>query len=163
MNIDDRLRKLEDQDDRKWQRLIFLLRKHLDIWAHKYLKSYWGQMKLSYMPVLFNISIDGSTAMEIARETMILKQTVSRTIKELEEKGMVVSKKNKNDRRSELLELTPTGKQFVLDSHLESQKLQDVYKELVGEKKLAIAEEVLNKIIQYHESLHTGEEEYLGD
>ena len=76
---------------------------------------------------------------------------------------MIVSKKNENDRRSELLELTPKGKQFALDAHTESNKLRDTYIELVGAKKLAIAEEVLNKIIQYHESQNTGEEEYFGD
>ena len=163
MNIDDRLREFDKMDDRKWQRLIFLMRKHLDIWAHKHIRPKWGQVKLSFMPVFFNISPEGSTAMEISRKSMILKQTVSRTIKELEEKGMIVSKKNENDRRSELLELTPKGKQFALDAHTESNKLRDTYIELVGAKKLAIAEEVLNKIIQYHESQNAGEEQYFGD
>lgn len=163
MNIDDRLREFDKQDDRKWQRLVFLLRKHLDIWSHKHIRPKWREVKLSYMPVFFNISPEGSTAMEISRKSMILKQTVSRTIKELEEKGMIVSKKNNNDRRSELLELTSKGKQFALDAHTESQKLRETYMELVGAKKLAIAEEVLNKIIAYHESQNTGEEEYFGD
>jgi|GEM_PF-595376 len=163
MNIDDRLREFAKHDYGKWQRLIFLLRKHLDIWTHKHIKPFWGQMKLSYMPVFFSIGLEGSTAMEIARKSMTLKQTVSRTIKELEEKGMIVSKTNKNDKRSELLELTQKGKQLMMDAHHETQKLQETYKELVGEKKLAIAIEVLNKLIEYHESLNTGEEEYLGD
>ncbi|MVT08413.1 MarR family winged helix-turn-helix transcriptional regulator [Chitinophaga tropicalis] len=163
MSIDERLQELEDKDHERWQRLTYLMRKHLDIWTHKYIKPYWKEMKLSYMPVLFNIDVQGSTAMDISRATMIRKQTVSRTIKELEEKGIVTSKINKNDRRSELLELTEKGKQLALDAQLEAKRQEEIYKGLVGEKKYAIAMEVINKIINYHESLDIGEDEYYGD
>jgi DNA-binding MarR family transcriptional regulator len=164
MKIEDRIREYEKDYGRNWQRLIFLLRKHLDIWSHKHIKTYWGQMKLSYMPVICNITVDGgSTAMDIARKSMIVKQTMSRTLKELEEKGMIVSKTNKNDKRSEYLELSDSGKQLILEANIESAKLLDTYKELVGEKNLDITIEVINKIIAYHESLNIAEDEHFGD
>lgn len=163
MDINDRIKAFDKEKDCNWQRLIFLLRKHLDIWGHKNIKPFWGQMKISYMPVIFNIKVDGSTVMDIARESMIVKQTVSRTVKELEEKGMITSKINKDDKRSELLELTPKGKQMVLDSRQQANHLHETYKKLVGAKDLKIAEDVIKKIIEYHESLNTHNEEDFGD
>lgn len=87
MDIDERIRDFEKQAHKNWHRTVFILRKHLDIWTHKSIKPYWGQMKISYMAVICNISIDGSTAAEIAQKSMIMKQAMSRTLKDLHEKG----------------------------------------------------------------------------
>lgn len=163
MKTEDRLRAYERGKARNWQRLIYVLRKHLDIWGHRNIKPFWGQMKISYMPVICNIGVDGTTAMEISRNSMTVKQTMSRTIKELEEKGMIVSKTNKNDKRSECLELTPAGKKMMLETYAELDKLMETYKELVGEKNLDITINTINKIISYHESLGSHEDEHLGD
>jgi DNA-binding MarR family transcriptional regulator len=164
MKMDDQLRHYEQDYENNWQRLSFLLRRHHDIWAHQYIRPYWGgQMKLSYMPVIYNISVDGSTVMDISRNSMTVKQGISRTVKELEEHGMIVPKKNQQDKRSELLELSKKGKQFVLDARKDLEELQAAYKELVGEEELAIAVKVINKIIKYHESQYTGEESNMGE
>jgi len=155
--IDQQLRTLESLKGKNWQRLIFVLRRHLDMWAHRNVRPNWGQMKLSYMPVIFNISVDGSTASEIAKKSMVTKQAMSRTIKELESNGMIVGNKDKSDRRIERLELTSVGKQLILDANLDQLKMVEIYKELVGEKDLDIAVNVLNKIISYHENLDLDE------
>lgn len=153
MKIDDRLREIENQKYRNWQRLIYILRRHLDIWSHKNIRPEWGQMKLSYWPVICNIAAEGSTAMEISRSSMVAKQSMSRTIKELEEKKMITSKPSKDDRRSERLQLTASGKQLIVDANDNVFKLMETYKELVGEKNLETTINTLNKIIEYHESL----------
>jgi DNA-binding MarR family transcriptional regulator len=160
---DKQLKAFEGLQDKNWQRLIFNLRKHLDFWAHRNIKPHWGQMKISYMPVICNISVDGSTTSELARLTMISKQNMSRTIRELAEKGMIVSKVNSYDKRSEKLELTESGKQLVLDANTDVFRMSTIYKKLVGAKDLEIAVNVLNRIIDYHESLETGTEELLED
>lgn len=151
--IEDRLKEHQKNRDCNWQRLIFVLRKHLDIWSHQNIKPYWGEVKISHMPVIFNINMEGSTSIDIARKSMIAKQSISRTIKELQEKGFVQTKPMKHDKRSELLVLSEEGKQFVLEASDAAVSLQQSYKQLVGEEKLAIAEEVINKIIAYHEQL----------
>jgi len=159
--IEDRLKEHEKNRDCNWQRLIFVLRKHLDIWTHQNIKPYWGgDIKISHMPVIFNINMNGSTSIDIARKSLTAKQSISRTIKELQEKGFVVPKPMKNDKRSELLELTTEGKEFVLQASDAASKLQENYKQLVGAEKLSIAEEVINKIIAYHEQLEEGSGDY---
>lgn len=158
MHIDNRIKDFEKQGHSNWPRLISILRKHLEIWAHNNIKPYWGQMKMSYMPVICNISIDGSMAADISQKSMIVKQAMSRTLKELQNKGMITRTVNADDRRSERLELTPEGKRLVLEVHIEAQKLSGIYENLVGEKNFEIAISVLNQIVSYHENLSMNEE-----
>jgi len=158
-DIDEKLRQFEDMSERNWQRIIYQLRRHMDIWAQKSIKPFWGQMKLSYWPVICNISVDGSTASEISRKSMVIKQTMSRTLKELEEKGMIVSKTSEKDKRSECLELTQDGKQLILDASTDMARMMSAYKEIVGEKDLETTINVLNKIIGYHDSLNLSEDD----
>lgn len=159
--IDKQLKAFEGLQDKNWQRLIFNLRKHLDTWTHYNIKPYWGQMKISYMPVICNICVDGSTTSELARLAMISKQNMSRTVKELEDAGMIVSRENPQDKRSDILELTKSGKLFLLEANNDVFKMSTTYKKLVGEKDLETAVKVLNRIIDYHESLETDSEEHL--
>jgi DNA-binding MarR family transcriptional regulator len=83
-------------------------------------------------------------------KSFIVKQNISRIIKELEDKGMITSKTSKKDKRRERLELTSMGKQFVFESMMKVKGLSAEYKKLVGEADLAIAVKVINHIIDYH-------------
>jgi len=150
---DKQLKAYEGLQDKNWQRLIHNLKRYFDSWAHHTIKNYWGNMKISYMPVICNISVDGSTVAELARTTLIPKQNMSRTIAELEKNGMIVSRPNSGDKRSEILELTHKGKQMMLKANNDVFKMSKIYKTLVGEKDLEIAVRVLNTIMDYHESL----------
>jgi DNA-binding MarR family transcriptional regulator len=150
LDLDDQLRQYEQDKKYNWQRISFNLRRVHDIWSHNNLSSDWGQIKLSYWPVICNISIDGSTAGEIAGNSFVVKQNMSRTIKDLEDKGMITSKTSKKDKRSERLELTSMGKQFVCESMMKVKDLSEEYKKLVGEADLVTAVKVINLIIDYH-------------
>jgi len=157
--IEQQLKKYEKQDDTNWQKLVYTLRRHLDNWGHTAIKSPWGQMKLSYYPVIFNISVDGTTAVDITRRSMVTKQSLSRTVKELEEKGIITTKTDPKDKRSERLCLTQAGKEWVLEAYMQLEKLTNIYIDLIGEKDLLIAATVLGKIIAYHEQTDTSSAE----
>lgn len=158
---DKQLKAFEGLQDKNWQRLIFNLRKHLDNWAHNNIKPYWGQMKISYMPVICNITVDGITMTELSRLSMISKQNMSRTIHELEENGMITSVANSADKRSDILMLTKSGKQFLLEANQDVFNLSNIYKNLVGEKDLETALNVLNRIIEFHENFGDGNEDHI--
>ena len=153
VGIEEKLREFEGLQDKNWQRLIFNLRKHLDIWAHENVDPGWIKMKLSYFPVLCNIAVDGNTPSEISEKSMITKQNVSRTLKELTMHGMVTTVANKDDKRSDIVVLTESGKQTVYEANQKIFKLNDTYTKLVGSKELDITLDAINKIIQYHKSL----------
>lgn len=152
-NVDAELRTFEKKHEHNWQYLAYKLRKHLDIWATKNIASRGIQIKQSYFPVIFNISVDGSTASAITKRSMVIKQNMSQTVNELKKTGMIVTQTDSKDKRSERLDLTPLGKELVLDTHLKLDKLQNTYAELVGDKDLKTAVDVLLKIIAYHENL----------
>ena len=153
VGIDDKLREFEGLQGRNWQRLIFNLRKHLDVWAHENGEPSWIKMKLSYFPVLCNIAVEGNTPSEISEKSMITKQNVSRTLKELTMHGMVKTIVNKEDKRSDIVVLTDSGKQTVYEANVNVFKLTDKYAKIVGNKELEITIAALNKIISYHQSL----------
>lgn len=153
-NIDDQLSIFEKSHENNWQHLIYNLRRHMDTWNTKFVKNPSGQMKHSYLPVLFNISINGSTATQIGKRSMVVRQNISRTIKELEEMGMIITRENKKDKRSDRLDLTEEAKQLVLDAHFGLENLQEQYKNIVGAYDWQIATEVLLKITAYHELIN---------
>ena len=155
VGIEEKLREFEGLQDKNWQRLIFNLRKHLDIWAHENVDPGWIKMKLSYFPVLCNIAVDGNTPSEISEKSMITKQNVSRTLKELTMHGMVTTVANQDDKRSDIVVLTESGKQTVYEANLNVFKLNDTYAKLVGSKELEITLDAINKIISYHKILKT--------
>lgn len=148
--LDEKLREFEGMRDRNWQRLIFNFRKHLDVWAHMNVEPSWIKMKLSYFPVLCNIAVDGNTPSEISEKSMITKQNVSRTLKELTEHGMVQTIVNKEDKRSDIVVLTESGKRTVYEANVNVFKLNEKYKAIVGAKNLETTIATINKLIDFH-------------
>lgn len=151
-DIDEKIRDLEGMNDRNWQRIIFNFRKHLDSWSHLNVKPIWGDMKLSYWPIICNVGIDGSTAAELSRKSMINKQNISRTLKELQQHGMIYTKQIKKDKRSELIMLTDDGKMLIYEALSDVVKMNEIYEKVVGKDELEITITALNKILTYHES-----------
>lgn len=117
-SINEQLSSFEKKHESNWQHLIFNLRKHMYVWNTIHIKAPLWHIKHSYLPVLFNIHVHGTTATEIGRRSMSFKQNISRTIKELEDKGIIVTRANKEDKRSERLNLTPEAKKFILAMHI---------------------------------------------
>ena len=156
-NIDQQIRDLEGLFEHNWQRISFNLRKHLDAWSHLHVKPSWGNMKLSYWPIFCNIGIDGSTAAELSRKSMINKQNISRTLKELQQHGMIYTEENEKDKRSEVIKLTEEGKVLILEALTDVMKMNDVYSAVVGRKDLETTIRTLNKILNYHDSLNIEE------
>lgn len=154
----DNINSLQYDDEKNWGRLIHIAKKHLDVWSHQTIKPYNGHLKLSYMPVIFNISPEGNTNTEISKKAVMAKQAMSRTVKELEQMGMITSAPIKQDKRSYRLNLTEEGKNYVQDANQEMIKLIAQYKQLVGETDFNTTLEVLSKIIRFHETLGMNED-----
>ncbi|MFD2287937.1 MarR family transcriptional regulator [Pedobacter petrophilus] len=152
-NIDEKLREIEQMQDRNWQKLSFNLRKHLDLWSHANMDANWKDMKLSYWPIICNIGINGCTPSELSRKSMIPKQNISRTIKELEALGMIESKSSEVDKRSEVLFLSQKGKELTYKANNNVMEMNNIYRKVVGAAELEITITALNKILVYHEDL----------
>ncbi|QEM09244.1 MarR family winged helix-turn-helix transcriptional regulator [Mucilaginibacter rubeus] len=102
------------------------------------------------MPVICNVTVAGITMTELSRLAMLSKQNMSRTIHKLEENGMITSVANSADKRSDILMLTKSGKQFLPEANQDVFNLSNIYKNLVGEKDLETTINVLNRIIEFY-------------
>ena len=72
-------------------------------------KDYYGMLRTEWR-VLFHLGVYGQmTAKEIGQRARIHKTKISRAVRKLGEKRMVVRTRDENDRRSEHLRLTPAG------------------------------------------------------
>lgn len=155
-NIDDELRALRPPDAENWARLTYLYRRHLDAWTIETLKDVTPQdFRMSYMPFLMNISLEGNSNNEIAERAGVTKQAMSKVTKELEAMGLISVKKSDNDARSVHIHLTRAGKTAVWKAYKEVSILSENYKQLLGEKDWHTTLTSLAKILHYHETQET--------
>lgn len=137
-------------------RAITKLKLHFENWAVKRLSEEGhGYFKMSQVPFLMNISLDGSTNQEIARKARLTKQAMSKVAKTLEEHGLIYTEKNDQDGRSALIFLTEKGKRFVIQTKKCVEELSQEYIELIGKRNYEIMIDGMFKIIHYHEEKET--------
>ncbi|GAB4026951.1 MarR family winged helix-turn-helix transcriptional regulator [Spirosoma koreense] len=142
------------QNDRNWGRLIAVTKRQSDLWMQRVMGEATSlPFKASFMRFLTNISANGITNQELAKRAMQPKQAMSRTVKEMEAEGLIMTERSKRDGRSSKITLTKEGQKLLLTAKREQEKLTSTYKALVGEESFATAVEVLYQIIAYHESL----------
>jgi DNA-binding MarR family transcriptional regulator len=140
-------------DKDNFGRLISMAKRHFDVWSHQNIKPKKAEMKLSFMPVIFNISPEGNTNTELSKKSMVFKQAMSRTLKELEDIGMITSTPINHDKRSSRIHLTKEGGEFVSASNDKLSGLVDQYIDLVGEKDFKTTLRVLSHIVDFHQNL----------
>jgi len=144
-------------DKNNYGRLICIAKKHFDIWSQKNIKPQKAEMKLSYMPVIFNISSAGNTNNELSHKSLVHKQAMSRTLQELEDIGMIKSSVIDNDKRSRKINLTVDGEKFVSNANEELSQLVKQYIKIVGIKDFETTINVLSKIVDFHEAKFEGD------
>jgi len=138
-----------------WPWLLSVAKRYFDIWATQHIGPHLTEFKISYMPIVANINPEGSTNKEIAKNAVLAKQGMSRTLKELQEQALIYTEINEQDKRSATIKLTKKGENCMLNAVEEIKQLTNIYKQLVGEKEYNTAIEVLQKIVAYHESTTT--------
>jgi DNA-binding MarR family transcriptional regulator len=141
-------------NDRNWARLMWAGKRLFERSIQQAMNaSGIGPFKFSYIPFLASISLKSITNRELAQRAKVPKQAMSRTVKELEEQGLIRTEKNQKDGRSVKISLTIEGQKHLLTIKREQHRLMDEYKRVVGEEHFNIAVDVLRQIIAYHESL----------
>lgn len=74
-----------------------------------------GDIQLSYLPVLINTDLDGSTVGELAKLMDVTGQAVSRIARELQQLGYNELRSDRSDQRARRLFHSPKGLNFVRD------------------------------------------------
>lgn len=117
-SIEDQLLMNSNFNKKNWARMISIAKRHFDAWAQKHLELYCKNFKISYIHFIANIDVNGSTNNEIANRALIAKQAMSKIVKELEEKELIIIEKGQKDGRSSKIKLAEQGKKLMLGSTL---------------------------------------------
>lgn len=135
-------------------KLIYLLKRYTDEWVSKMLNcGCHHEFNNAHLPLLMSIDENGITNNELAEKLNITKQASSKTIKALEQAGLVKSEKDNQDARASKIYLTQQGRE--LSEHIKSQvlNLEEQYKKVVGAKNYETTMDTMLKLIEYHEQL----------
>ena len=118
-----------------WGKILHHLRKQFDLWATERLanKGYKG-FKMTYMPVIMNIDLTGTSNNDLALRAKVTKQAMSKVIKELQKSGYISSKTDPNDKRSTIFKLTSRGEGLIQCAKESVSELMDEYRKLIGKK-----------------------------
>ena len=112
-----RVREKERNRERAFGRLVFSIKRKFDHWAaHQILERHFTGLKPGHMPFLMHIGSEGTTTTQLARNLMVTKQAMSKTVSEIIALGLVEQNPNPTDARSSVLRLTKQGMEAVVTS-----------------------------------------------
>ncbi len=151
-SLDKKLIETEYIKSGNWVKLISILKHQFNEWAlERLVRQGHADFKIVYMPVLMNISLEGTNNNDLAHHARVTKQAMSKVAKELQKLGYIKSKTDRNDKRSTIFILTDRGKKLVIEARCCVKDLTTEYKKLVGSAQFDRATEILKKIIAYND------------
>ena len=150
--LDIVLRETEHVKLRNWGKIIAVLRRQFEIWAIEELSSHgYSDFAMAHMPLIMNIKPEGTNNNELAAIAKISKQAMSKTVKDLLEKGYIRTKTDVADKRSTIISLTDKGKRFVIKARSCVQAVMLEYQNLLGKQEYDHMIDNLLKIIEYND------------
>jgi DNA-binding MarR family transcriptional regulator len=151
--LDKQLLDFQQQKEKSWGKIITLLKKQFDSWATEELLTHgYADFKMSYMPLLVNISPEGITNNELAKKARVTKQAMSKIVNELMAMGYVETKTLGQDKRSANVHLTAKGKKLLITAKTKVQDLEGKYEQLLGKKRFVELKNMLKLIIENHDT-----------
>jgi DNA-binding MarR family transcriptional regulator len=146
---------LAHKDPKNIGRLISLWRRSFEETCTEKLKAIgFPNFKMAYMPVLMNISVNGTTNNELAQIARTSKQAMSKVVKELLTLNLIKVTKDSRDARVSHIILTPQGEQLVIEAKKRVTSLTQDYKALIGVDQFEKFQDWLVDIIAYHDEIN---------
>ncbi|MHA7602661.1 MarR family winged helix-turn-helix transcriptional regulator [Alicycliphilus sp. T452] len=99
------------------------------------------------------IDLEGTRSADLARRVGISKQAVAKSVKEMEEAGLVTRTGDKADGRAFLVSFTELGMQYLLDIHAAITAIEKEYELLLGAQRMQSLREIL-AMLAYPEDSH---------
>jgi DNA-binding MarR family transcriptional regulator len=150
--LDKKLIETEYVRHQNWVRLVSIMKHQFTEWATaRLIRGGYEDFKMVYMPVLMNVTSEGTNNNELANHCRVTKQAMSKVAKELQKRGYIKSKTDSADKRSTIFMLTDRGKRLVIETRACVKELTAEYQALVGPDEFNRATEILNKIIAHND------------
>jgi len=119
-----------------WQKIIRIYNQEAS--------KFGGTMSVGY--ALLNIDLDGTPSTKLGPKMGMESRSLTRTLKSMEEKGLIFKTQDKNDGRLVLIHLTEDGKKYRETSREVVVKLNEYVYRNIDTKKLETFFEVSNQI-----------------
>ncbi len=130
---------------KEWIKTIYDLKKSLDLWALQNLQDLWeNQFQSGYMQFLLLIDSNGQSNSELAKQSGISKQAMSKIIAKLDELGLVTVNTRAGDKRSSTIALSPKGASVVSESLHRFASLITDYRKEIGAQDLEVSRHTLH-------------------
>jgi len=150
--LDKKLIETEYARHQNWVRLASIMKHQFTEWATaRLIRGGYDDFKMVYMPVLMNVTPEGTNNNELANHCRVTKQAMSKVAKELQKRGYIKSKTDSADKRSTIFMLTDRGKKLVIETRACVKELTTEYQALVGVEKFDQVTEILNRIIDHND------------
>lgn len=132
--------------------LVTKLRRKLDaqIEAEVHYRGY-HQFKSSYLPVFLLLFKEPGTTVGIAEACGVTKQASSKLLREMTGFGLLKSHVNREDRRSEIIQLSAKGRRMATEVRKCLNRLTENYKTLMGKQEYDQMLELLGVLWILHE------------
>ncbi|MBB6499343.1 MarR family winged helix-turn-helix transcriptional regulator [Pedobacter cryoconitis] len=135
-------------------RLVYLMKRVMDRWTESKLAGITPEsLNVVHLPYFMSIGDHGISNHALIRKIKVTKQGVSKTVKELENLGLVYTEKSETDARSIMIFLSPQGKLLFDSIRQNGLELHTEYKKFVGTKNFDTTLSTLTKMIDFHERL----------
>lgn len=141
-----------NENERVLFRLLYLLKRLTDKWVSRNLSKIASkEFNATFLPYFMNIGASGISNHELVKMIQVTKQGVSKTIKELENLGLVYTVKSESDARSIMIYLTDEGKVLFKETKGYADDLHEEYRKVAGTKNFEHTLDTLIKLIAFHE------------
>ncbi|MFD1141473.1 MarR family winged helix-turn-helix transcriptional regulator [Larkinella insperata] len=119
--------------------------------AQRLAQAGYAHIWIGHIVLMLHIRPGGSTINQLAQETSISKQAVSRFVKELETNHYVSTGQHPDDARSVLVGITASGHQLLAAWQTATDRAYQQFIEIVGEKSMQELVGTLDKLVTFFE------------
>jgi len=112
----------------------------------------YQQVKIGHIMLMMNLSMEGSTSMELARRVKISKQAMSKLVNELAQKGFLEVLKHPEDHRATIVKSTSKGNTFLKDLDFCRKHVEFEFVQVIGPEKLENLKDILFILVSHFEN-----------
>lgn len=112
-----------------------------------------AKFNFTHVPYIMNIGSDGISNTELVSQIKVTRQAVSKTVREMENVGLIYILKSENDARTIMIHLTEKGKALFDAIKVDANELCEQYINVLGSDRYEKLIDSLLELVAFHEML----------
>ena len=146
--VKKKLQETKPERNKNIGRLIYKLYRYFVSWQEeKCPDKYLYKIKPSQVALLANINVYGGNNKELAQRASVSKQAMSKLLNEIEKEGIVEIERDKDDCRSNNIELTDKGAELLISMWEINHLMVEDFEKHLGTAKTQLFLELLSELV----------------